>query len=810
MPNGGTTLFVHDAEANLVEIVEPNGRSRRLQYDESGRVVAVSNEEGHVSRYSYDAAGALRGVLLSNGAQASFDVDPDGHVCRYVNPDGGVFELLWAGYNVVHEIRRPAGDVVRFRYDRECNLVRIINENGEEHVIRRDAAGRIAGETHFDRRAYRYQLDPAGRLARLENGAGEVTEIDRDAAGRVKKRTYEDGHDKFEYDADGRLIRGETEATSCEFAYDVRGNLVRESQSTAGRTFVIESTFDAMGSRVAVRTPAGEVRFERDAMCALRRVHLPGGATIERTLDGLGREILRSLPGGGQIWQKWSPVGALVERFIAGPTQAASPVSWVGALPANAVFAESYVHSAGGELLEHADSTGARTVFEHDPGGRVLARKASRGDIERYAHDGGGRLREIGLHAPARTYGAGGALLARGDVEYTYDAEARRIARADRGTGRADRYVWDSRGLLAAVVLEGGTRVENVHDSSARRLLKRVVSPGGVVTETRFVWSGDHIIHEITEEVRGPTRSVTRERSYVWDEDAGQLLAEREVRGGVVGPWVHHALGAGDFPALLVGDDGQLAGRMRATLWGAVESAEGAAAASPWRYSGQYCDTETGLFYNRYRFYDPEVGHYINADPVGVSGGLNAFEYAKGQPLQVVDPDGLAPPVKATVGGHGVKGKGSSAGARKGDPELHPIVQQALPPPVTNSKGKEIYPRGDDQPPSNCAEPGALSDYIRKWEAKNNGGKPLDPNNPKDRGKIQKCLGDITEIEAKHTDGTARAPCPNCSQMLSNLRDKWGAPKEKVVVPGPTSHKGTDSAKSSPASKEWLKGKKKK
>lgn len=58
------------------------------------------------------------------------------------------------------------------------------------------------------------------------------------------------------------------------------------------------------------------------------------------------------------------------------------------------------------------------------------------------------------------------------------------------------------------------------------------------------------------------------------------------------------------------------------------------------RFQGQYFDTETNLHYNRYRYYDPLIGRFIGKDPIGLSGGINIYNYGP-NPVEWVDPLGL-------------------------------------------------------------------------------------------------------------------------------------------------------------------------
>ncbi|MDC5191794.1 RHS domain-containing protein, partial [Acinetobacter baumannii] len=59
------------------------------------------------------------------------------------------------------------------------------------------------------------------------------------------------------------------------------------------------------------------------------------------------------------------------------------------------------------------------------------------------------------------------------------------------------------------------------------------------------------------------------------------------------------------------------------------------------RFQGQYFDEETGLHYNRYRYYSPYVGRFISKDPIGLSGGDNLYAYAVNT-TGWVDPLGLS------------------------------------------------------------------------------------------------------------------------------------------------------------------------
>ncbi|NJK32365.1 MAG: RHS repeat-associated core domain-containing protein [Deltaproteobacteria bacterium] len=75
-------------------------------------------------------------------------------------------------------------------------------------------------------------------------------------------------------------------------------------------------------------------------------------------------------------------------------------------------------------------------------------------------------------------------------------------------------------------------------------------------------------------------------------------------------------------------------------IFGDMQVRLGARDDCPFRWPGQYEDVETGLYYNRHRYYDPRSGLYISPDPLGLEGGRALYAYPI-DPLVLVDPLGL-------------------------------------------------------------------------------------------------------------------------------------------------------------------------
>ncbi|WP_223262524.1 RHS repeat domain-containing protein, partial [Variovorax beijingensis] len=99
-------------------------------------------------------------------------------------------------------------------------------------------------------------------------------------------------------------------------------------------------------------------------------------------------------------------------------------------------------------------------------------------------------------------------------------------------------------------------------------------------------------------------------------------------------------------PQELTDHEGRIAWSAQYKAWGEAkqaisEAGRKAGFRNPIRFQGQYFDDETGLHYNRYRYYDPVSGRFVSKDPIGLEGGVNVHQYAP-NPIEWADPLGLA------------------------------------------------------------------------------------------------------------------------------------------------------------------------
>lgn len=130
---------------------------------------------------------------------------------------------------------------------------------------------------------------------------------------------------------------------------------------------------------------------------------------------------------------------------------------------------------------------------------------------------------------------------------------------------------------------------------------------------------------------------------YVREDDLLQKVPERRADAKL---FYYHCDQIGT-PQLLTDGDGDVVWEASYKAWGEAREviaraskAAGIVPRNPLRFQGQQVDAETGLHYNRYRYYDSRIARFISTDPIRILGGLNSYRYVPNSTVWV-DPLGL-------------------------------------------------------------------------------------------------------------------------------------------------------------------------
>jgi RHS repeat-associated protein len=165
-------------------------------------------------------------------------------------------------------------------------------------------------------------------------------------------------------------------------------------------------------------------------------------------------------------------------------------------------------------------------------------------------------------------------------------------------------------------------------------IFERRVDAAQTVTDAAYVWGLD-----LSGSMQGPHSTGSGPSAGGGDglskgaQRATEGSSESEGRTAI----------SGNVTALVDAADGSVVARYDYSPFGMTVLADGpAAAANSWRFSTKYHDPETSLVYYGYRYYSPELGRWINRDPIGERGGLNGSCFAGNRPTGLVDPEGLA------------------------------------------------------------------------------------------------------------------------------------------------------------------------
>ncbi|WP_370577481.1 RHS repeat-associated core domain-containing protein [Snodgrassella alvi] len=132
-----------------------------------------------------------------------------------------------------------------------------------------------------------------------------------------------------------------------------------------------------------------------------------------------------------------------------------------------------------------------------------------------------------------------------------------------------------------------------------------------------------------------------RQSLYLYtDEGSYELLARIDRNGNQEQHIYYFHTDLNGLPEELTDEAGEIVWECSYQLWGKpIQEIAHTEIQQNLRYQGQYLDRETGLHYNTFRYYDPDIGRFTQPDPIGLLGGYNLYQYAP-NPLMWVDPLG--------------------------------------------------------------------------------------------------------------------------------------------------------------------------
>jgi RHS repeat-associated protein len=649
-PSGLSTNITFDNNGNLRALTTPDGMQSRWNYDLLGRCVETYDPKRNLQRTAYD--------LLDNIIQVD---EPDGNIRKLsYDAENNIIAANDRQYSVAFEYRgmnKMAARIqnntrVEFDYDTEERLTAIKNEHGSVYSFELDALGDVLVEHGFDKIRRKYWRDLAGNIFMIERPELSFSEYAYDKLGRVLSITHIDGEEElFTYREDGELIEAENSHTKVKFERNILGIIEKEWQNDHW----VSSTFDRLDMRIEMRSSMGALQtIKRSIMGDVERMSYSNGSLsngksweTHYRRDELGLEIGRSMPGGVQSKWKRDNLGRPIELSVSNADKL--------------IRTRKYSWGINDRLQQIEDSLTGTTTFAHDAFGNLAKATYSDGTTLFRAPDAIGNL----FRSPDRNdrkYGPAGQLLeastAKGIVKYEYDVEGN-LKKKIESDNKEWQYTWNSSGMLSTVKRPDGKTVKFTYDPLGRRMSK---SFNGRIT--KWVWDGNVILHEwvvhfddvndvsdIQDSIQnyeasaaslqaqlvgrpsnGPPETLELPLPTTWLFDPDTFAPASKIVGDKHYSIITDHLGT---PLSMFDETGVQTWGAELDIFGTVKNLQGYRYDCPFRYPGQYEDSETGLYYNRFRYYDPEGGEYVSQDPISVLGSMNVYQYVNDLNLDV-------------------------------------------------------------------------------------------------------------------------------------------------------------------------------
>jgi RHS repeat-associated protein len=667
-----TQRYEYDQLGRLQAVTDANGGTWRIGWTALGLPDVLIDALGRTTRFGSDAAGNIRSVADAANATTRFDLDVNGNATAVVAPNGAATRYVRDDFGrTVATIGADSGKTIQ-RFDAADRMVASLDANGNRASYEYDVMDRIVSQSVTDAgnggkrtvTTWRYQ---GTHLVAIDH-PNQSERYGYDAQGRISTRTviltlaggsHISYTTQYRYDAMGQLASVTLpDASTLDYRRNGQNQITGLVRGPAGsawarwlrprQTIVKDLERDVVGLKRLTYGNGIEAYYQRSKEGSLARIvyrnprlpalHEQGGGVLEALLGLRTAHAApaHALPGALDLPR--DPKALLDHRYL-----------WD--MQGNLLYtrdkdaASSYAYDARDRLI--AAATGPHAAFARyhydDNGNRLLAQEGTdQGDIRgntiktNYVPDGDRWQTDASDEGLLEAYhGAAGQPERIGNRSFVWDALGKLLEVRD-GQRVLARYRYNHRGERIEKIV-GGQHTYYLYDD--RKLVAELDGKGTIRRQYVYVVGQPVAVIDGTRNGTPAGQGGTGLERFTADIAA---LWHAWFRKGETTAYLHgNHLGAIEMATDAKGKP----------IWQAVYAPFGklmpaVAQRTPafeqnLRLPGQYADTETGLYYNDHRYYDPARGRYLTSDPLGLKGGSNGYAYASGNPLKYIDPEGL-------------------------------------------------------------------------------------------------------------------------------------------------------------------------
>jgi RHS repeat-associated protein len=661
-PVPATMVFGYDLNGLLTSMTAPNGVVLTYQYDDAHRLTGIADGAGNKTVFELDGLGNRKQTQIQTGAaqvlranSATFDslgrlltrvgasnqttryeYDPDGNLTKLIDPRSGATVNAYDGLNRLKQSTDALNGVTKMAYNLRDQVTSVTDPRLHATTYAVNGFGFVTSTTSPDSGTTSFTYDLAGNVKSRTDARKIVTNYTYDALDRPLTRTFPSApadNVTYVYDSTaagnfgiGRLTSLTDSAGTASFVYDAYGNRVSEKRTIAGIVYTTGYGYDLAGSLTRITYPSGLiVTYSRGSLGQVAQVsvqsgtagpvkviassvaYMPFGPAQSLTL-GNGVQIVNNFDFDYRLTGIQASLGSAALQSLAMTYDSASNV----------------------ETITDSVSPSLSQTFQYNLGGHVTRGTGTYG-TDNYTYDAMGNRLTRSLVKTATT-----------STTYTYTAANTRLLSAATG-GTTLSYTYDANGSVTARKVGNTTQAAYTYNANGR-----LATAAG--TSMKYNAFGQRSVQTVT---GGGTH-------FIFGPD-GMLLADHNVQGGVVRNYVYlngqpialvDAAGTVGYilndhvgqPQKMLNSAGAVSWHRVAGIYGdTVSQPVGTTASNPLRFPGQQHDSVTGLHYNYFRDYDPATGRYLEADPIGLDGGINLYEYAASNPVNFTDPLGKNP-----------------------------------------------------------------------------------------------------------------------------------------------------------------------